>query len=91
MLNVDLDQLKVLGENISAKAEEFKTVLTNINAVNENLSQYWQGADAQKYIETVKLQAEEMQKLYEVLVKCGEYITAAKNAYQGALDANMGN
>jgi len=90
MLKLDLAELKTLGDNIGVKADEFKTILDNINRVNDNLSLYWQGADAEQYKTTVESQAKEMEKLYNVLKECSNCILSAKKAYEEALNANMG-
>ena len=90
MLNLDLEGLGTLGNDISVEAGNFKELLTKINEVNTELEMYWQGPDATKYFGIVKEQAEEMEKLYQTLVECSKYINDAKNAYQDALNATMG-
>lgn len=90
MLNVDLEGLGTLSNDISNEAGNFKDLLTKINEVNTELEMYWQGQDATKYFSVVKEQAQEMEKLYQTLVECSKYINDAKNAYQEALNANMG-
>lgn len=88
-VNLDFDALKALGTNISTKAGEFKTILDNINKVNGDLNQYWQGADAENYKTTVEKYAAEMQTLQEVIAGCGERILSIHKAYKDMMDSHI--
>jgi len=90
MLNINLEELGKLGTKILEEAAEFKTMLDNIKTVNGELAQYWQGADATKYKETVTEQAESMELLHSTIEKCGNYLLEAKQQYANALAANLG-
>lgn len=46
-LSIDYNQTRQLGNSILEKANDFQEILTKINAENDNLRNYWKGADAE--------------------------------------------
>lgn len=89
-LKINYQEAKNLGNNISSKAEEFGSLLSKINAANDELKTYWQGSDAQKYADKVAEEAQVMNKLNTTLSDIGVFLVNVGNAYEKVSQDNQG-
>jgi len=87
-LRVNYEALNSVGNQVSAKGEEFNELLTKIKGINSELQSYWEGTDATKYTTAVNQQAEVMQKLANTINEIGVFLVRAGAAYQEACENN---
>lgn len=87
-LNINYDDTISVGTQITAKGEEFETLLRNIVSINEELKSYWQGSDGEAYASKVEEQAMTMQKLAEIINETGIFLQQVGNAYKEATENN---
>ena len=89
-LRIDFEQTRSIGTQVSQKGSDFQELLNRIKAVNTELQSYWEGSDASKYSGAVATQAEEVQELVNTINEIGEFLVKVGNAYEEAMNANMG-
>lgn len=87
-LNVDYEKTRATGRNIQNYAEDFKTLLGEIQNLNDNLKNCWTGNDATKYTGTISEQAQVMNKLQVTIQEMGEYLVTVGNEYEKAMQDN---
>lgn len=88
-LKINYQEAKNLGNNITSKAEEFESLLTKINAANNELKNYWQGSDALKYSDKVAEESQVMDKLSTTLSDIGTFLVNVGNAYEKVSQDNQ--
>lgn len=87
-LNVDYEKTRTTGRNIQNYAGDFKTLLGEIQNLNDNLKNCWTGDDATKYTGTISEQAQVMNKLQVTIQEMGEYLVTVGNEYEKAMQDN---
>ena len=89
-LRIDYEQTRNIGNQLISKADAFNSLLRNIDSVNQQISQSWAGADAQKYLAAVNEQAKYMQLLASTISEIGNYLIGVSASYQEASENNAG-
>lgn len=87
-LRINYQETMSVGNQITTKGEEFKTLLTRIKNVNSNLKSAWEGSDATKYTNAVEEQLVYMDKLASAIDEIGTFLVKVGTAYQEASEAN---
>ena len=87
-LKINYQETINVGNQVTTKTEEFKTLLSKIKNVNSNLKTAWQGTDATKYTNAVEEQTVYMEKLGEAMNEIGAFLVKVGNAYQEVSQAN---
>lgn len=87
-LNIDYEQTRTAGRNIQSSAGDFKSVLGDIQNLNDSLKSSWKGADADSYTGKIAEQAQVMNKLQQTIQEIGEYLVEVGNAYEKAMEEN---
>lgn len=87
-LNIDYDETISVGQQVNAKTEKFKDLLSTINTTNENLKNAWEGTDATKYTDAVASQAKVMNELADTMNEIGNFLQKVGKAYKEAMEAN---
>ncbi len=90
-LNIDYGETKRVGTAISADADDFKTLLGEINKLNEDLKSDWEGADATSYTGKIAEQAQIMNELQKTIDEAGRLLVSAANAYEETMRQNTLN
>lgn len=88
-LSIDYNSTRQIGNGILEKANDFSDILTKINGENDNLRNYWKGADAEKYTSAVAAEIENMRTLHQAIKEMGEFLIQAANAYEKVNEANQ--
>ena len=88
-LSIDYNQTRTLGNTILEKANEFSEILTKINGENDNLKNYWKGADAEKYTGAVTVEIDNMRTLEKAINEMGQFLIDAANAYEKVNETNQ--
>ena len=89
-LNINYEEVRNIGRQLIAKSEEYGNVINNIRNTNSELANYWSGADATKYFQTVNEQENIMRQLAATIEEIGNYLVRVGNAYEEA-SANNAN
>lgn len=87
-LKINYQETINVGNQVAAKTEEFKTLLSKIKNVNSNIKNAWQGTDATKYTNAVDEQTAYMEKLSEAMNEIGTFLVKVGNTYQEVSQAN---
>lgn len=87
-LNIDYEQTRATGRNIQSSAGDFKSLLGDIQNLNDSLKSCWKGADADSYTGKISEQAQIMNKLQTTIQEIGEYLVEVGNAYEKAMQEN---
>lgn len=88
-LSIDYGKTRQLGEDILEKGRDFNDILNKVNSENENLRNYWKGADAEKYTGAVAVEIQNMRVLYQAINEMGEFLIQAANAYEQVNEGNQ--
>ncbi len=88
-LSIDYGKTRALGENIVEKGKDFVEILNKVNSENDNLRNYWKGADAEKYTGAVAVEIQNMRVLSQAINEMGEFLIQAANAYEQVNEANQ--
>jgi WXG100 family type VII secretion target len=88
-LSIDYGKTRQLGENIVEKGKDFVEILNKVNSENDNLRNYWKGADAEKYTGAVAVEIQNMRVLSQAINEMGEFLIQAANAYEQVNEANQ--
>lgn len=89
-LNINYEETRSIGNQVTQKGGEFQELLNRIITVNTELQSYWEGSDASKYTTAVTSQAEEVQRLVDTVNEIGAFLVKVGNAYEEAMNSNMG-
>lgn len=87
-LNVDYQETRNAGTNLKNHASDFKTLLGEIQSLNDNLKSSWTGDDAVSYTNKITEQAQGMNQLQKTVDEMGDLLISAGNAYEQAMEAN---
>lgn len=87
-LNVDYEKTRATGRNIQTYAGNFKSLLGEIQNLNDSLKNCWTGNDATKYTSKISEQAQVMNKLQKTIQEMGEYLVTVGNEYEKAMQDN---
>ncbi len=87
-LNIDYEATKRTGTTIQNYAGDFKSLLGEIQSLNDNLKSCWTGDDATKYTSEITEQAQIMNKLQATIDEVGTYLINVGNAYEKAMQDN---
>lgn len=87
-LNIDFDATRAAGKSVQSSASDFKSLLGDIQNLNNNLKNSWKGADADSYTGKITEQAEVMNKLQKTIDEIGIYLVQVGDAYQKAMEEN---
>ena len=87
-LKIGFEETRSVGTQVTAKGGEFASLLSKIQASNNELRGFWEGDDATKYLGAVEEQAEYMKKLATTIDEIGAFLVKAADAYQEAVEAN---
>ena len=90
-LNINYEATRTAGKSVQNQAGEFKSLLNNIQSINDNLKTCWKGADADSYTGKIAEQAQVMNKLQSTIQEIGEYLVQVGNAYEQAMNENKLN
>lgn len=90
-LNINYEATRTAGKSVQNQAGEFKSLLNNIQSINDNLKTCWKGADADSYTGKIAEQAQVMNKLQATIQEIGEYLVQVGNAYEQAMNENKLN
>ena len=88
-LSIDYNQTRQLGQQVLEKGSDFSEILTKITTENDNLKNYWKGADAEKYIGAVAAELDNMKTLNKAINEMGQFLIDAANAYEKVNEANQ--
>ncbi|MBR3117102.1 MAG: WXG100 family type VII secretion target [Bacilli bacterium] len=88
-LSIDYMKTRQLGNEILAKGNEFSDVLNKITSENDNLKNFWQGSDAEKYTGAVSKEIESMKVLQKAINEMGQFLIDAANAYERVNETNQ--
>ena len=88
-LSIDYAKTRQLGNEILSKGSEFSDVLNKIVGENDNLKNFWQGSDAEKYTGAVSKEIESMKVLYRAINEMGQFLIDAANAYERVNETNQ--
>ncbi len=87
-LNIDYERTRAAGRSVQNSAGEFKSLLGDIQNLNDSLKNCWKGADADSYTEKISEQAQVMNKLQATIQEVGEYLVSVGDAYEKAMEEN---
>lgn len=87
-LNINYDATRAAGRSVQNSAGDFKSLLGEIQNLNDSLKNYWKGADAESYTGKIAEQAQVMNKLQAAIQEIGEYLVSVGNAYEKAMQDN---
>lgn len=90
-LNINYQETRATGNQVSSYADEFNTLLSDIKNLNENLKSSWKGADAESYTGAITEQAAVMDKLKGSLEEIGKFLVSVGDAYEAAMEENKIN
>ena len=87
-LNINYEETRSLGSQVMSKAETFSNLVRNVNDINTQVAQNWNGTDAAKYVGAVNEQIQNMAELAETIQVIGSYLVRVSNAYEQAAADN---
>lgn len=90
-LNIDYETTRATGRNVVSQAEEFNTLLNQINNINNALKGVWRGDDANTYGTAVEEQAKPMQALQEKMTEIGNFLVKVGDTYEQVMENNKVN
>ncbi len=89
-LNINYEETRTTGSQISNKGQEFRELLNKIMNINNQLKDAWQGSDAMKYSNAITEQSQYMQKLSDTIEELGQTVVRIATAYEQACQDNEG-
>lgn len=87
-LNIDYDATRAAGRSVQSSAGDFKSLLGDIQNLNDSLKNCWKGADADSYTGKIAEQAQIMNKLQTTIQEIGQYLVSVGDAYEKAMNDN---
>lgn len=88
-LKIDYAQTRTLGNNVTTKSEEFKSLLSKVKSANESLKTYWEGSDSIKYANSVDASAKTMDQLAATIDEIGRFLVRVGDAYEKVNQENQ--
>ena len=77
----DASKLVADGNTLSAKAQEFKTEITNIYSIIDDLKNSWTGDSARKYTDNIEKFRTEFEQFAAAIEQFGEIVKTVGNSY----------
>lgn len=90
-LKINYNQARQLGKDVTARADEFNSSLSQVKNANEQLKLFWEGSDSQKYADAVAEQAIKMDQLVATINEIGSYLVRVGDAYERVAESNKTN
>lgn len=87
-LNIDYEATRSAGRSVQNSAGDFKSLLGDIQSLNDNLKSCWKGGDADSYTGKIAEQAKIMNELQKTIQEIGGYLVSVGNAYEQAKNDN---
>lgn len=81
-LNINYDEVIMLGSQIFNKGDEFNEVVLKVEGVLNELSTYWQGNDATKVLNNLSEECKEMKQYALCINEIGLLLQKVANRYQ---------
>lgn len=90
-LRYDCDELSRISNKIATNADEFKNAYASIEQQFQGLRAFWEGDDANAFMNQIPDIDVDVDKLYEQFMSIKDKIDRATNDYRWAIDSNYGN
>lgn len=87
-LNINYQETRNTGNQVKSQAEQFGSLLGEIQSANDELKNCWKGADAQSYTQKIDEQAQVMNKLKATIEEIGAFLVKVGDAYEDAMESN---
>lgn len=87
-LNISFEETRTVSKSIESCSDEFTELLGKIKNSNEQLRNYWNGADAESYTNKISEQAQVMDKLSDALYEIAKYIGNVAVTYEEVMQGN---
>ncbi len=87
-LNIDYEATRTAGRTVQSNAGDFKSLLGDIQNLNDSLKNCWKGGDATSYTGKIAEQAQVMNKLQSTIQEIGEFLVSVGDAYERAMQDN---
>lgn len=87
-LNINYQETRNTGNQVKSQADQFGTLLGEIQSANDELKNCWKGADAQTYTQKIDEQAQVMKKLQATIDEIGVFLVKVGDAYEDAMESN---
>lgn len=81
-LSINYDELEMVAKNLITKAGDFESLVKNIQNINSQISECWQGSDATKYLNAVSTQITYMYQLSTAISEIGNYLNRVSESYK---------
>ena len=87
-LNINYQETRNTGNQVKSQADQFGSLLGEIQSANDELKNCWKGADAQSYTQKIDEQAQVMNKLKATIEEIGAFLVKVGDAYEDAMESN---
>ena len=87
-LNINYQETRNTGNQVKSQADQFGSLLGEIQSANDELKNCWKGADAQSYTQKIDEQAQVMKKLQATIDEIGVFLVKVGDAYEDAIESN---
>lgn len=87
-LNINYQETRNTGNQVKSQADQFGSLLGEIQSANDELKNCWKGADAQSYTQKIDEQAQVMKKLQATIDEIGVFLVKVGDAYEDAMESN---
>ena len=87
-LQVDFSNLESVSKKIHDKNSEFISLLGEIEKLNTDLKQYWEGNDALKYTNAIEEQAISMKEMSDVIKETSLFLKKVSEAFKELMEDN---
>ena len=87
-LNINYQETRNTGNQVKSQADQFGSLLGEIQSANDELKNCWKGADAQCYTQKIDEQAQVMKKLQATIDEIGVFLVKVGDAYEDAMESN---
>ena len=88
-LSINYEETINLGSEIINKGDEVREIIFKIQSIISELQVYWQGEDANKFLNVLEEDANEMKKLSTAINEIGLLLQKVANTYQNITYNNM--
>lgn len=88
-LSINYEETINLGREIINKGDEVGEIIFKIQSIISELQVYWQGEDANKFLNVLEEDTNEMKKLSTAINEIGLLLQKVANTYQNITYNNM--
>ena len=88
-LSINYEETINLGREIINKGDEVGEIIFKIQSIISELQVYWQGEDANKFLNVLEEDTNEMKKLSTAINEIGLLLQKVANTYQNITYTNM--